>query len=91
MVEPSFMAINWLFRKVRTQPCTSTCWFSALLERSSLILVRFIADKMPRRDGSQKTKNPMDFHSCRWPFIDLASDDRHASEEVGKIQAFVVI
>ena len=40
--DPSLMAMNWLFRKVRTQPWTSAGCPVIFVERRSLILERFI-------------------------------------------------
>ena len=42
MVEPSLRAINWLLRKVRTQPCAFTIWPFGSVASNSFILIRFI-------------------------------------------------
>jgi hypothetical protein len=42
MVDPSFNAINWLFRKVRTPPCIFTTCPVGGVANNSLILTRFI-------------------------------------------------
>ena len=56
MVEPSFREMNWLLRKVRTQPIMVMGWPSGVVVRTDFIFVLFIV-AAGLLDGQAKNGN----------------------------------